>query len=381
MKTRMSVFGYATVDAYPTDNVSIQRGGREFSFEKDGKKRIIQIADEGPISKGNKYLTKELLNPFLQVIPMDKIWGGGGYNSLEELVNIKDSTDEELALLYIDPAMPSWDAEQKTDLLSDKLAEKGVESYFLGLGHMPVNIVDGRRDDKVIFKSPIEYNRIQRYHKQLIDSVVRDSSIILLNSLKDEDFAENVVNACRESGVRLVSVITRSLTPEFVLENIIPYGTNIFNYDEFGYIVNPDNKPKGDENSNIEDAIRGMEIIREKYNPTDNIYVTLGKNGVLYCENDDIYQVRLKEDVNSLVNKEILDNEKSTTGAGDHFAGAVAHYESKGYLARETAMRATMNAVRYLGYEKPLDMELDFEIIPIKQIDLSRRMLCEPIVA
>ena len=219
---------------------------------------------------------------------------------------------------------------------------------------IPLNLVfsessDGR-SDKIIVKSPLKTDVMNQYTRQKAADLIGKAYAVLFNSLKDENLASIVLDESRKNGL-LMGVITTSLDPDYVLKQVVPYCVCQFNYDEFGFVVNPNHKVEGNENDRIESAIEGIRNLRKGHSARQNIYVTLGKNGVLCSDTFGIYHVRLKDEKLTEINDTVKFRDESTCGAGDAFAASVFRYEMlQSVSVEQIAKLACRDAVRYLGY-------------------------------
>ena len=318
---------------------------REHSITLKYNQHTIEIpVKDGPIRAGGKYTAEISFCEALQSYPFSEQFGGGGYLSATTLRRIAKGE-----IFYLDISTPSLDSSVPGTSLADKLHSTGINPYFLSARPMPFNIVLGERADKIIVKSRLGGSTFGEYHAYLINALINGCQGILFNSLKDNALVELAVNGAR-AGKTLVGVITNSLDPDFVLERVVPHCICQFNYDEFGYVVNPNHKVVGDEETRIEGAFEGIYRIRKDFHSTNHIYVTLGRNGVLCSNSDGIHHVRFKDEVLEKIQPVVNQNPKSNCGAGDGHASSVFNDELSGLPITEIASRACITAVRYLGY-------------------------------
>ncbi len=350
MKKRL-VIGNATIDGILDKEVFVEV--REHNVVLRYKNSEIEIpVERGPIKAGGKYTAARSFCEEVQKFPKTEQFGGGGYLSAVLLRKISDAQ-----IYYLDISTPSLDTAVPGTSLANKLQSMNIHPYFLGARPVPFNIVLGERADKIIIKSPLGNTTFGEYHPYLVNALINGCQGILFNSLKDHSLVELAVNGAK--GKTLVAVVTNSLDPDFVLERVIPFGVCQFNYDEFGYVVNPDHKVIGDEETRVESAFEGIKRIRADYNKKDNVYVTLGRNGVLCADSSGIHHVRLKEGVLERIQPIVNANPASNCGAGDAHAASVFNGELSRLPVTDIAQRACITAVRYLGYDGKLS-QADF---------------------
>ena len=346
------VIGNACIDGILCSDVSSDVRENSVLLEYGGKGVEIKV-EGGPIKAGGKYTAKEDFCHALQEFSRIEQFGGGGFLSVSTLRKI---TDDEL--FYLDISTPSLDTSIPGTSLADRLDSMKVNPYFLSAKPMPFNVVLGKRADKIVLRSRQSKPVFGEYCNYLIDALMQDCDGIMFNSLKNVSLVEKVIDSAL-NGKTVVGVITDSLDPDYVLEKLVPNIICQFNYDEFGYIVNPDHKVIGDEDTRIESAYEGIKKIRRDYHGNNHLFVTLGKNGVLCSNESEIYHVRLKDESLEKIQECVNKNPTSTCGAGDAHGASVFNDEITRLSVREIAQRACAVAVRYLGYNGKLS-KVDF---------------------
>lgn len=376
------VIGNGTIDCPLEENVRVTYEkllGRKYKVTLSrGKNKLEIYGSDGPIKGGGKYTSTTVFHIDAEesgFLSKERRPGGGGVNSLKEISRLLDETKGikfSSFVDYFDLGIPSLFFEGDGRKFLNKILENEyVRTYFQSRRPLPINILlSNDRKDKVIIKSPIEEVKIYDGNIRTLDDRLEEADSIFMNSVKEEEIARHVVEKARSSnGKKLYSVITKSLDPNFVQKEIIPYGVDIFNYDEFGYVMGYQTNER-DEKERIDIAIENIRKIRTQgLNTRYNIFVTCGENGVLTADQDSIYHIRLKDDVLKKVNDVIERKKGATTGAGDVFAGAVFFYEKflKEKNIQTLAKKACIRAVKYLGYDKvSLD---DFVVTEYKIFD------------
>ncbi|MBW2988120.1 hypothetical protein DRJ48_02225 [Candidatus Woesearchaeota archaeon] len=351
-KLKVLVVGNATIDAYPRA-IRHNIEGSVVHIHDSVEGRKLEIICEEELRKGGKHFAREHLFFQLQGVLCSEKFGGGGLNSVRELSKIVD-----WELSYLDMSTPSLDTREPGRTIAGYLSSMHITPIFLSTRPVPLNLVLGTRDDKVIIKSPLqeqvgvwtpENNDLKKIIGFIINHIGYDA--ILFNSIKDEGLAEYII----ESEPQKMAVITRSLEPEFVLSRVLPECLCQFNYDEFGYIIY--NEVIGDEEERFEAAIEGIQQLRSKHKLEYPVFVTLGKNGTLVADRHQTYHIRLNTNKYYEVQEFIRKNSTDLTGAGDVFAAHVFKAWLLGYGLLYTAVMSSMGAIKHLGYHdlKPSD--------------------------
>lgn len=370
--------GNYTIDIAIRDGVRYDPA-RESFFIMTEKGSEVEVCEDP-----NKKITTDKndctvdLTSLCELFPKAVKLGGGGRNSLEEHVWM---VPIERDAMYLDMQKPF----DKPNLPANAsilqyLKRNKLYSYFLGKRDAAVNVVLGGGQNKRVIKSPIRKNiELEPEEEDRIVGMVGKSRRVVMNSVKDESIAKLIVDYCRQLQRPLGVVVTTSFEdPKFVANDVIPYATCIFNYDEIGTVFNPTHKSIGDENSKRDDAYWG---IRDAFqykrslngDARHSIYVTLGCSGVLAAAgNGVIYHISLQnKNIRLQLSKEIPRRQDATNGAGDHFATAVLMYQERGDDTVTAALKAQMNAIWFIGYQNRL-LEADFKVEPVNASNLDR---------
>lgn len=341
--------------------------GSEVELQEDAD-RII-TTDKNDAEKDLSFL--------LGKVPLAKEkLGGGGRNSMDEH-RFHESTGSNCMHLDMQVPLPQ---------MKSYLEQHNIEGYFLNKRWPAVNVVlavprNGGTDKRII-KSPIQRDLpLTPHEERSIEDLVERSDRIVMNSVKDEPLARAIMRYSQQYKKDIGVVVTTSFSNyDFVKQEIIPNAVCIFNYDEIGTVFNPDHKALGDEEKRIDDALWGMgdaiHIQQQRGNGRKPIYVTLGRNGVLGATpHGVVYQIKLRNRKIQDSLKDIVDRrEDATNGAGDHFASAVLRYVAERYETTTAAVKAQIDAVRYLGFEGEIKPS-DFIIEPIDAERLERKFI------
>ena len=358
---KLLVLGNAALDGIVNKEVFVNIHSDDVFLSYDNERLKLSVVG-GPIKPGGKYNAMGCFREQVVGLPFDEQFGGGGYNSVMALKKI--TTDD---VYYLDLSTPSLDSVVPGTSLANRLSASGIFPCFISARPMPFNVVLGSRADKIIIKSKVEPPILGEYHYPTINHLMQICDGVLFNSLKEEALVELAVSGTREQGKTLVGCITTSLDPDFVLKKVVPYAVCQFNYDEFGYIMNPDHGIVGDENTRIESAVEGLRKLRMDYGCKQNTYVTLGSNGALCCDGISIYHIKLTDDVLKDIALVVDENPASTCGAGDAHAGSVFYGEVLGMSLLDTAKKACKTALRHLGYDKRVIND-DFVVKKVGQV-------------
>jgi len=339
-KKKQLIVGNAAIDGIIGKKVHVKIGKYNVTLNYNGHRLKIPV-EKGPIHSGGKFTAT--IDFYQKVHDMSRIeqFGGGGYLSSTVLRKISEHE-----LFYLDISTPSLDTSVPGKSLADRLQSMNTNPYFLSARPLPFNIVIGKREDKIIIKSRLGTTTFGEYHAYLVNALTKSCDAMLFNSLKDEGLVDLLMKSPKKTKV---GVITSSLDPDYLLEKVIPNCICQFNYDEFGYVVNPDHKVKGDENTRIESAVESIKRIRKDYNQHDHIYITLGKNGVLCSDNSKVYHLKLKDRVLEEIQKVVIENPASTCGAGDAFGTGATWALLQGFSLPEALRAGSINAASVVG--------------------------------
>lgn len=309
--------------------------------------------EDPPIRQGHKHRVNQNISE-----KVSHLWhcykpGGGGYNSVMAMRNLPD-IKEELELTYFDVSTP-------VSLIVKKLREKSIDSRFFYQREVPVNAIIGWREDKIVLKGP-QLGRVEPDEKDAIEIIgaIQKSDVFLANSIKDPKYFEIYLDTSRKFNVPVYSVITTSLEPDFVFEKVFtdPNTAIILNYDEIPYLFS-ESTEKMSEEEKINFAFDALKRkIKSKINLNKPTYITLGKNGVYYSKNESITHIRLKPEYSEKVRDSIIKEGGNFNGAGDVFSAAVVAYDlATNAEAEETALKASIAAIRHIGYKGELSSD------------------------
>lgn len=363
------VFGNGAVDARLNGGIIHTIDDDKVTIESNGSKLEIEVID-GPIKARGKYTAKKQFSEKLLQFSPEIDFGGGGYNSLMEILRLRERNNGAFKLCYVDMSTPSLDSITPTQSIKKVLHDMGVdESLFFDKRPLPLNLVLDDRINKVIIKSPMDYQgtRYTDDDVERVRDVLRGSKCILANSLKDAVFA-NLISEYSSNGRMLINVVTNSLDYSLVYDTLVPKGITIFNYDELGAFMKGLGKDcfgtDADENKKIEYAVKAIQMMRDD-GRSKPIYVTLGRNGALCAYNGSNGRIHhVSHDSVSKKVQEAIDKQKKTIcGAGDCFAGGVFYYymTTNNPDVNTAGMEGCMRSVKYLGYPDRISYD-DFTI-------------------
>ncbi len=448
------VIGNSTIDAYLRDDIAAvvrneyeERNDETKDKNREFKRATVRLTGKehegsdldfeietisGPIQPGGKYTAQTDFSQIVDKVAEHKQPGGGGYNTavgIRKIIQgvfaeferaLREEANKRYGLYYVDVSTPYQE-------ITDLLRAADIAPHFLCYRQVPTNLilnsahVQGLEDllrqrercDKIIIKQglkkKVDVACLDVLEHEDIERAINSSSAVLINSLKDEEIAKLIVEKARAVGVPLYAVITTSLNSSFVLREIAPYATLIFNYDEFNHVLRGENISKNNVNGNendkasIDECVAGLQFLRAEYCRDDQhrdgqhmIYVTLGRNGALCDDGRNIYHIRLKKEADVSVQEFLLQFDKTTCGAGDNFAAGILFYQQQGFThasvhglpvdVRDVTKKSCIAAVRYLGYggvgygehghsgkERRLS-EDDFEIVHLHDYSKNRAL-------
>ncbi len=305
-----------------------------------------------PLSSGGKTVAElpaELFAYAGSVTP-----GGGALNTIVQARDI----DAGVELRYLDAGEPAAP-------VSALLDELKIETRFLGLRPVPQNAVFGCRaaGDKQILKSPLASpNRLPSDFDDKITWLLQ-AQAVCANSVKDRMVMTRIASAAAREKVRLYSVMTPSLAPDYLMEAVLPWSTAVISgADEAGVSLGV----------RFADAMEAVGAIRG-LSQTAFVFVTLGKNGGLVADPSEqaVFHVRLRTAVLDDVQHWLAADPSSTCGCGDSFAaGAMVYLETglsllHGHLHEAPGVAAALSGsatavarLLYPGAIAPVDFEI-----------------------
>ncbi len=356
--------------------------GSKVTLSSGAVSKTFRLKD-GPITEGkDKYSTDDPLD--FRGFETIEVWGGGVQNALEGYMRANNHDGHGIYLFDMSPSDVI-----AGNIFGEMLYERGAECSFYDYRPTPRNLVlipDGRVGKTIIRGGggPKPPNRsLQSDHEYNLRQKAGRGHAIFLNSMRDPFIAEIIMEEAGENP-NLYAVLTTSLEWDFVRDRVLGYVTPVFNYDELCQLL--DDEVRGDENDRIGYAIENIRRIRkDRLNEHHDIHVTLGRNGTLVADTDNIYHARLKPEKSSIVDGRIeqrrgesaekyansgiklrtfIDEHlRGVTGAGDNYAAKVIHSEinegGKGPVS--TAIDACIYAMQYIGYDRVISPS-DFEV-------------------
>lgn len=341
-KQRVFVHGSATIDAVIQGHFSVEYS--RVGVTTATATHTFEVID-GPIVEGEKHRLAEPNGEDVHGLKHDKRLGGGGINSAIALRTF----DKKIGILYTGFSSPH-------PLLERGLSRRSIEYHFLEHYPVPVNAILGGREDKLILMSPLlGSTSLREQDRGTIDDAMRLSDVFLLNSPKDPNLVEHVIENSSASNTPVYVVVTK-LDPDFVFKYVMPRATIVISYEDMVALSGSDPRKL----SKQENMRQSLEMLRQlrTYRKTDyqRIYLTIGKQGARLLNNGVISHVRLDDHHLGQVQQSISMERGGTTGAGDVFAAAVAHYENirKPFDIIEIVKKACERAVRHIGYAGPI---------------------------
>lgn len=277
--------------------------------------------------------------------------------------------------------------------------------------------------------------KLNRENRSAIDGYISPSDGILINALNDLDMTSTMVEAIfnenqlflkNESAFldknssfdalesrmnspdrlseykhrKILTVITPTnrISRSELVDKIIPYTGLVFNLEDAIKIFYGNDKEiikkvysqlfdekDGKKSFEIKDYTPILKILSQLRNgiptehgvrrtiedPNDNVYITLGKRGHIVSVGNKAYHLLIKDEIIDIINKKILENKSSTSGAGDAFAAGVVHQETRGFgkHVKSTAAFANATVCKYLG--------INIDIIPSEVRILNEFTLAE----
>lgn len=344
---RIAVAGNATLDAYL--NGTAQVNGSTITLTSGEKSIDVGLLD-GPFIPDFKHRISNGIGDVLEGMDYDLVPGGGGYNSSVALKRFAHGKMP-FKVNYVDVSSPEM-------LVTMNLSDLDISYVFFGQRKVPINIVLGGREDKILLKGP-KLPRVQ-LELQIYDAlrqIVTSNDAVLVNSAKDESLVDAILSASDRTRTPLYFVITTSLPTDFVYDRILPSGVCIFNYDDLLALsgVNPAQHGVKDK---IGIAFETLNRIRkDKTSFNQNLYVTLGKYGVYCSDGDSIWHIKLNDEHQAKVQEDVKRHSGSTTGAGDVFAALPVYYGTvigKEISLQDIAKIASTASIKHIGYKGSL---------------------------
>ena len=235
-KNVLGFVGSATRDHYLPGARVVVRNGRALVQCASG---VYSLSALGLVRPGAK-ISVDLRGLLAQ--SARTCFGGGAFNSLSAFKLIAP----EMPVRYLDSGAPDRE-------LRSKLESWSVATAFLGLREIPANVVLGKRDDKVIFKSPIHAASILDQAQTAKVGWLTRCNSVLANSVKDPPVMAHLAAAASHREMHLYVVLTTSLPPGFVCDTALPRSAGVFcSWDEAAHLFrNRNNYSRRTENARV----------------------------------------------------------------------------------------------------------------------------------
>ncbi len=356
---KIVVAGNATLDVFISEKPQIEDGNVNFESRKG---ELVEFIINNPPTtlKGKKVRVEQNLAQDVRPLTHRYEPGGGGYNSIISMRQIM-GIGEQLDLMYIDVSIPD-------SLVMNKLRNLNIDSRFLFQREIPVNLVIGYREDKLILKGP-QLGRVSptEIHLQALEKAIIQSDSFLANSIKDPLYMEQYLKLAEQHNIPFYVVITASLERDFVFKRVLPKVSPLLNYDDLPELLG--------EGSNLEvrermelarDAM--LKIRKERINPDKPVIITLGENGAYVAKKSAFYHIKARGDYSRRISKSINNVPEGVSGAGDYFAGALVAHDTAAKQKEDLVMlviKASKAAIRHIGYKGRLPHSA-FEVIEYK---------------
>ncbi len=373
----------------------------------DNNKHYHIPTDSTPSNDNDKVTSLIPLDEFIERYSHMFRWGGGAINSAQTLFNLRVPTSQ-MGVTIMTPSRPYLKVGAEVKDIIDFFVENNANHCMLNYTKQNYNIVMSGENKIVVRNKPAsnEDFKLSRENMETILGYMNSSDGILINSLNNQSMTEFIVqsvffenqsfykdmklqdmtkieevmsNTNRLSKYKhrkIMTVITNSskIPRHTLIDKILPYTGIIINQEdvinnfygtskevkkEIYDIIGADKNPLNKDYSPIIKVIAQMRygiptehgVKRYIEDSTNNIYVTLGKQGHLVSIENKVYHLRIKPEIIDYINTKIKQNKSSTNGAGDSFAAGVIHEETIGegqdYL--KTAAFANSAMARYLG--------------------------------
>lgn len=361
---KIVVGGNATLDVFVLENArsSITIEDKKVRIVAENGEIVEFRVEDPPIKAGRKHRVNQNIAEAVKPLWHRFEPGGGGYNSVVAMRKLP-WIGSDLALTYIDVSIPA-------PLIVEGLKGCDIDSHFFYQRGIPINLIIGCREDKIILKGP-QLGRVEPVEKNIreAEKCMYKSNALLINSWKDPRYVEEYIKITQKYGVPVYCTITSSMDKEFTLEYILPRVRAILNYDEMPELFGGNSDL--DEKSRLEFALETLIKIRKDSINTDKpLFVTLGRHGAYCARKSIIDHVQLKPEYRERVAKN-LNTSNGTRGAGDVFSAAVVGYDTAAKQRMDLVKllkKANSVAIRHIGYTDFLPEEVfDHKQIPIKK--------------
>ena len=276
--------------------------------------------------------------------------GGGGLGTVSSLAAWRSGS-----AFYVDASV-------EEDRFTRHFGGLGIETFFMGLRPAPLNVVLGTRDEKVVLKNPVHPVRMSSALRERCRRLAAGAEWAIVNSVKDEDLVWSAIDMVAENPTaKLAAVVTDSLSPEFVRQNVLPSADILIaSFDELRWLL--PGRPVTTSGSK-ERVFRLLAQMRSNA----HAFITLARDGVICAGAEGLFHVRLREGAARRIQEAVLLRPAALTGAGDWLVGGIIASASAYRWPRmnrypqvvEYAVAGCTAALAHLGAEVAQE---DFEI-------------------
>ncbi|HLC60050.1 MAG TPA: hypothetical protein VJJ52_01325 [Candidatus Nanoarchaeia archaeon] len=298
--------------------IGLLQDGHAVRLQTEDYVRVFTVID-GPIVPGGKYQTR--LNTREEVDGLDhrNRSGGSGYNSAK--ANARISRPSPVRIKYIDSAEPNH-------INTERLEFWGIDYKFLGKRQIQFNVVVGYDGDKIIIKGPLKTGvQLDSQSQSSVFKFLRGADGILINSIKDEEFAMLLIKIAKEMDIPVYFGATSSPSIEFSLTQAIPNGPTVTNYEDIARMNNLN--PQELVNLSADKAIAGITDLIKTMQRKGIFHdypfvVTLGGKGMIpVASNKEMRHVRMAQPFADRVDEHLKTDLRGSLGGGDYFTGGL----------------------------------------------------------
>lgn len=210
-------------------------------------------------------------------------------------------------------------------------------------------IIDETHDMSVAISSMDIYERMTVDFIKDKKHVIDNSELVVLDTNIPVEVMEYLLNNHRSTDFFLDTVSTaKAKKVKHLIGNIHTLKSNTIEVESI----------TGIEIKNEEDLKRNCEYLMNK--GVKNVFITLGKNGVFYCDNTTMNHIKASN-VNPV----------NTTGAGDAFMAALVYSHLNNININESAKIATAASIVALSHENTINPNMSVENINLKMKELE----------
>lgn len=357
---KLTVVGRANADLV-LNGYSAEIVNRAVVLKKAGKEYVIRT-DETPSEKNDKVNAVESLDRIVGQMKGEEdyifTWGGGGVKSAKTAAT-SSVLRQDMRVNFLTTVRPDLFIGSDRKDLKGYLDRHEISSHFMCSSEMGYNLIIGKEKQKIVIRNPSKKrsSALTDEDKGIMRLFVEQSDGILINALNDRTITAELVQYAfnrnqyfrqnpAQVGPRLnkiMTVITPALlasedigeAKNFLLEEIVPYAGIIINEED---LINIFHGPKVKADPEHKLTLETMAKLRYGFSrklgtktkvvdPSDHIYVTLGREGYLLGTEDSYYHFRTDEARTKEFDEHLMKNKGSVTGAGDAFAAGAIHQE------------------------------------------------------